>query len=141
MDSPDLRKPIRLAIAGLGNCASSLIEGLSVYHCCPDNHVGLLFPVLAGYALKDIELVAAFEVSARKVVRPVCVAFNEVSNDFVLMPNAPVVNDVVVQLDLTLDGNPMHLARMVNESEAAKVDAAQVLKDARAQVIIDLPPT
>jgi myo-inositol-1-phosphate synthase len=60
----------RLAVAGVGNCASSLIEGIAHYRRQLDNTRGLLFPILGGHAVSDIEVVAAFDVSQNKVGRP-----------------------------------------------------------------------
>ena len=56
-------KAVRLAVAGMGNCASSLIEGISYYAQHPEDRRGLLFPTLGGYAVTDIEVVAAFDIS------------------------------------------------------------------------------
>ena len=58
---------IRVAIAGLGNCASSLVEGVHFYRQNPETEAGLLFPILSSYSVRDIEVVAAFDISALKV--------------------------------------------------------------------------
>ena len=63
-------KAIRLAVAGVGNCASSLIEGISFYRQHPEDERGLLFPSLGGYSIRDIDVVAAFDISSAKVGRP-----------------------------------------------------------------------
>lgn len=62
---------IRTAIVGLGNCASSLVQGIHYCRAHPDNAIGLPFPVLGGYRPSDIEIVAAFDIDDRKVDRPV----------------------------------------------------------------------
>jgi myo-inositol-1-phosphate synthase len=134
-------RSIRIAVAGLGNCASSLIEGLAYYRQNPDESAGLLFPLLAGYSVRDIELVAAFDVSARKVGCPVNVAMYQPPNNFVRLPGVQVDCAVLVSRGPTLDGNPEHLARFVPESPAPPVDAAEVLKAAGAQVLVNLLPT
>ncbi len=62
---------IKLAIAGVGNCASSLLQGFEYYRTsASDESAGLLHPVIAGYALSDIRIVAAFDVDRRKVGCP-----------------------------------------------------------------------
>src|SRR5271155_4804003 len=71
---------IRIAIAGIGNCASSLVQGIHYYaargkagqngHESHDETVGLMHPVLGGYRAEDIEVVAAFDIDARKVGSP-----------------------------------------------------------------------
>jgi myo-inositol-1-phosphate synthase len=134
-------KSIRVAIAGLGNCASSLIEGLAFYRQNPEANIGLLFPSLAGYSVREIEVVAAFDVSARKVGCPVKVAMYQPPNNFVRLPGVRVDCSAPVSRGPTLDGNPEHLARFVPESPAAPENAAEVLKAAGAQVLINLLPT
>ena len=65
------RPTIRIAIAGIGNCASSLLQGIS-YYANPDNGtIGLQHPELGGWGVGDLEVVAAFDVDARKVGQPV----------------------------------------------------------------------
>lgn len=73
---------IRVALAGLGNCASSLIEGLNFYRQHPARELGLLFSELCGYRVADLEIVAAFDISARKVGRPVREAIYAAPNNF-----------------------------------------------------------
>lgn len=137
----DHRRPIRVAIAGLGNCASSLIEGLAYYCDNPETDEGLLFPQLAGYSVRDIEIVAAFDVSACKVGKPICEAIYSVPNNFVRIPNVRVQNRAPVLRAPTLDGNPEHLARLVQESPQAPVNVVSVLRDLGAGVLVNLLPT
>ncbi len=66
-----MRDPIRTAIAGVGNCASSLVQAISYCKVKGDEAVGVSFPVLGGYRPEDIEIVAGFDVDARKVGRPI----------------------------------------------------------------------
>ena len=133
---------IRLAIAGIGNCASSLIEGLAYYRQHPDDDGGLLFPILGGYSVRDIELVAAFDVSEYKVGRPIAEAIYQQPNNFVRIPAGVRVDDaIVVQRAPTMDGNPPHLALMVPESALAPIDVAKALRQARADVLVNLLPT
>ncbi|MEP7357354.1 MAG: hypothetical protein ABI847_08970 [Anaerolineales bacterium] len=134
-------RSIRLAIAGLGNCAASLIEGLAYYRQNPDDDAGLLFPTLAGYSVRDIEIVAAFDVSARKVGCPVEVAIYQPPNNFVRLAGVNVDCPVLVSRGPTLDGNRPHLAKFVPESSAEPVEAAEVLKAAGAQVLVNVLPT
>src|SRR5581483_5080397 len=131
-------KSIRVAIAGLGNCASSLIEGLAFYYEHPKTQIGLLFPQLAGYAVQDIQVVAAFDISAQKVGKPICEAIYASPNNFVRNPNVHVKNQAHVFRAPTLDGNPEHLARLVPESSEPPVDVASVLKNVQADVLVNL---
>src|ERR1041385_3739476 len=104
METINNLRPIKVAIAGLGNCASSLIEGISYYRQNPEIDDGLLFPILAGYSVRDIQIVAAFDVSSRKVGKPICEAIYAEPNNFVRIPGVEVDNDARVFRGPTLDG-------------------------------------
>jgi myo-inositol-1-phosphate synthase len=133
--------PIRVAIAGLGNCASSLIEGIYHYRQNPEIDAGLLFPNLCGYSVRDIQVVAAFDVSSLKVGKPVCEAIYQMPNNFVRIPGVEVDDAGYVFRGPTLDGNPEHLARFVPESSDSPVDVVSVLTDNEAEILINLLPT
>jgi myo-inositol-1-phosphate synthase len=133
--------PIRVVIAGLGNCASSLIEGIQYYRQNPETQAGLLFPLLAGYSVRDIEVVGAFDISARKVGLPVCDAMYQAPNNFVRIPGVQVASRAPVWRGPTLDGNPEHLRRFVPESDTVPVDVVASLKDITAEVLVNLLPT
>ena len=81
---------IRVAIAGLGNCASSLIEGIQYYRQNPESHEGLLFPSLACYSVSDIDIVAAFDISDVKVGKFIKDAIYQSPNNFVRIPGMQV---------------------------------------------------
>lgn len=132
---------VRVAIAGLGNCAGSLIEGITYYRQNPGIEAGLLFPVLSGYSVNDVEIVAAFDVSALKVGQPVQEAIYQAPNNFVRNQHVKVQNSVRVSRGPTLDGNPEHLARFVPESTEKPVDVSGVLKERQADVLVNLLPT
>lgn len=138
MDNSNL---IRVAIAGLGNCASSLIEGIQYYRQNPELNDGLLFPSLACYSIRDIEVVAAFDISSLKVGRFVKDAIYESPNNFVQIPDVRVDGKARVFRGPTLDGNPEHLARFVPESAEEPVDVVSVLKDHDVEVLVNLLPT
>ena len=142
MKSTRRDKTIRLAVAGVGNCASSLIEGICYYRQHPEDERGLLFPVLGGYSVRDIEVVAVFDISKEKVGRRLCEAILQAPNNFVRIPGEIEVDEpAVVQRGPTLDGNPPHLAVLVSESPAAPVDVAAVLRENKADVLVNLLPT
>jgi myo-inositol-1-phosphate synthase len=132
---------IKVAIAGLGNCASSLIEGLAYYRQFPDRGDGLLFPVLCGYGVQDIEVVAAFDISQAKVGLPVREAIYQAPNNFVRQKEVRLELAASVERGPTLDGNPDHLARYVTESDRDPVDVVAVLRQCQAQVLVNLLPT
>src|SRR5690348_3532876 len=110
------KRPIRVAIAGLGNCAASLIEGLSFYRQHPDDNAGLLFPMLGGYGVRDIEIVVAFDIAQAKVGAPLQRAIYQQPNNFVRIDGLRVDGTAPVLRGPTIDGNPEHLARLVAES-------------------------
>src|SRR6266498_6076510 len=96
-------KSIKVAIAGLGNCASSLIEGIQYYRQNPDSEAGLLFPVLCGYSVCDIEIAVAFDISNRKVGKLVKEAIYQSPNNFIRIPGLQVDGTARVFRGPTLD--------------------------------------
>src|SRR5437588_10071150 len=116
MPSNSASKRINVAIAGLGNCAASFIEGLCFYRQNPDIQTGLLFPTLCGYSVRNIDVVAAFDISHIKVGLPVREAIYQSPNNFVRIKGVQVDSNARVFRGPTLDGNPGHLARFVDES-------------------------
>src|SRR6266498_3645356 len=131
-------KSIRVAIAGLGNCASSLIEGIQYYRQNPESDDGLLFPYLAGYSVCDIDIVTAFDISDLKVGKLAKEAIYQAPNNFVRIPDVQVDNTACVFRGPTLDGNPEHLARFVHESPEEPVDVVSVLKDNDIDVLVNM---
>jgi len=141
METMNDSKCIRVAIAGLGNCASSLIEGIHYYRQNPGLEAGLLFPTLCDYSVRDIEVVAAFDISSVKVGKLVKEAIYQSPNNFVRIPNVQVDGTARVFRGPTLDGNPEHLARFVSESAQQPVDVVSVLEDHHVDVLVNLLPT
>src|SRR5690348_11360422 len=105
-------RSIRVGIAGLGNCASSLIQGVQYYRENTKDDEGLLFPLLGGYSVRDIEAVVAFDISALKVGQPICKAMVQAPNNFVRIQGVRVDNQAPVLRGPTMDGNPEHLAKL-----------------------------
>lgn len=133
--------PIRIAIAGLGNCAASFVEGVQYYRQNPEINDGLLFPRLGGYSVRDIEIVVGFDVSEFKVGRTIGEAIYQYPNNFVRIKEAKSTNLAMVFRAPTLDGNPEHLARFVRESIEQPVDVVAVLKQHKADILVNLLPT
>jgi myo-inositol-1-phosphate synthase len=132
---------IRLAIAGVGNCASSLVQGLEYYKDAkPDEQVpGLMHVVLGGYHIRDIEVVAAFDVDAAKVGLDVGKAIFSGQNNTIRF--APVGDlGVTVQRGPTLDGLGKYYRATIEESPAEPVDVAKVLRVSRADVLVSYLP-
>jgi myo-inositol-1-phosphate synthase len=132
---------IRLAIAGVGNCANSLIQGLEYYKDAdPDADVpGLMHVELGGYHIRDIELVAAFDVDAEKVGIDYSKAMWASRNNTIKFADVGHLN-VEVQRGPTFDGFGEFYREECQESPAEPVDVAQALRDAKADVLVSYLP-
>jgi myo-inositol-1-phosphate synthase len=136
-----MNKPLRLAIAGVGNCASSLVQGLYYYEDAdPNDHVpGLMHVVAGGYHISDIELVAAFDVDASKVGLDLGKAIHVEPNNTVVFADVPDLG-ITVDRGPTLDGFGEFYREMCVESPATPIDVTQVLKDTNADVLVSYLP-
>jgi myo-inositol-1-phosphate synthase len=128
---------VRIAIVGVGNCASSLIQGLEYYKdASPEDRVpGLMHVELGGYHVRDVEVVAAFDVDAAKVGIDVADAIFTAPNNTIRFSDVPPTG-VTVQKGRTLDGLGTYYRQVVTESDAPEVDVVQVLKDTGADVLV-----
>jgi myo-inositol-1-phosphate synthase len=128
---------VRLAIVGVGNCASSLVQGLEYYKGAnPEERVpGLMHVELGGYHIRDIEVVAAFDVDAKKVGRDVAEAIYTEPNNTIRFADVPPTG-VTVQRGHTLDGLGTYYREIITESDQPEVDVAQALREARADVLV-----
>ncbi|MDQ3978576.1 MAG: inositol-3-phosphate synthase [Actinomycetota bacterium] len=134
-------KTIRLAIAGVGNCASSLVQGIEYYRQADPSDVvpGLMHVVLGGYHVGDVEVVAAFDVDAAKVGLDVGKAIFSGQNNTVRF--APVGElGVEVQRGPTLDGLGRYYRQTIEESLDEPVDVASVLRETEAEVLVSYLP-
>jgi myo-inositol-1-phosphate synthase len=132
---------IRLAIAGVGNCASSLVQGIEYYRNADpaDDVPGLMHVELGGYHVRDVEVVAAFDVDADKVGIDLSKAIFTGPNNTVRFADVPHTG-VTVQRGPTLDGFGEYYRQVCEESVAAPVDVAQALRDSRADVLVSYLP-
>jgi myo-inositol-1-phosphate synthase len=132
---------VRIAIVGLGNCASSLVQGLEYYKDAdPDTSVpGLMHVELGGYHIRDVRVVAAFDVDAKKVGTDVAEAIFTEPNNTIRFSDVPPTG-VTVQRGHTFDGLGTYYRDMITESPLEPVDVAQVLRDTRADVLISYLP-
>ena len=132
---------IRLAIAGVGNCSSSLVQGLEYYrNADPADEVpGLMHVELGGYHIRDIEVVAAFDVDADKVGLDVGKAIWAGQNNTVKFANVGELG-VQVQRGPTLDGFGKYYRETCEESPASPVDVTQALRDCEADVLVSYLP-
>ena len=132
---------IRVAIAGVGNCASSLIQGVTYYHDAKagDSVPGLMHVMLGDYHVSDLEFVAAFDVDATKVGSDLGKAIEGGMNNTIKFADVPSLG-VSVQRGPTMDGLNKYYRAVIDESPAEAVDVAQALRDARAQVLVSYLP-
>ena len=132
---------IRVAIAGVGNCASSLVQGVEYYKDAdPTERVpGLMHVVLGGYHVGDVEFVAAFDVDAAKVGLDLGKAISAGPNNTIKFADVPHLG-VTVLRGPTLDGFGEYYRQVAEESPAAPVDVAEELRRARADVLVSYLP-
>jgi len=139
--------PIRVAIAGVGNCASALVQGVAWYSAQgaerrgAEDGAGLMRSSIGGFRATDLAFVAAFDVDARKVGRPLHEAIFAAPNcTRVFQPEVPSTG-VDVAMGPTLDGVAEHMAehsedRAFRVAADAPVDLVDALRDARAEVLV-----
>jgi len=132
---------VRIAIVGLGNCASSLVQGLEYYKDAdPTQRVpGLMHVELGGYHIRDVEVVAAFDVDAKKVGKDVSEAIFAEPNNTIRFSDVPPTG-VTVMRGRTLDGLGTYYRDTIVESDEPEVDVVEVLRAARADVLISYLP-
>ena len=133
---------IRVAIAGIGNCASSLIQGIEYYRTRNTSQgQGLMHESIGGWHASDVEVVAAFDIDRRKVGHPLEEAVFTEPNCARVFQSILPPSGVIVQMGPVLDGVAEHMARY-GEDEAFRraddppVDVAAALRSARAEVLI-----
>ena len=126
---------IRLAIAGMGNCASSLVQGIHFYRDADPSDLvpGLMHVELGGYHVRDLELVAAFDVDATKVGLDAGKALFAEINNTIKFCDLPHLG-VEVQRGPTLDGFGEFYREVAEESAAEPVDVAAVLRERKVDV-------
>ncbi len=134
-------KKIRVALAGVGNCASSLVQGIRFYRdASPDTFVpGLMHVELGGYHVRDIEFSAAFDVNVLKVGRDLGEAIAAAPNNTVRFAEVPALG-VLVQRGPTLDGVGKYLRDVVAESPAPAEDVAATLRRTGTDVLVNYLP-
>jgi myo-inositol-1-phosphate synthase len=132
---------VRVAIVGVGNCASSLVQGVEYYKDAdPASRVpGLMHVQFGPYHVRDIEFVAAFDVDAKKVGRDLAEAIVASENNTIKICDVPPTG-VTVQRGPTLDGLGEYYREIITESDEQPADVVQALRDARADVLVSYLP-
>jgi myo-inositol-1-phosphate synthase len=135
------QKKVRVAIIGVGNCASSLVQGVHFYRNAPEDETvpGLMHVKLGGYHISDIEFSAAFDVNARKVGRDLSEAIFAEPNNTYKFATVPKLN-VPVRRGPTMDGLGRYLSDVITESSDHAADIVNVLKETETDVVVSYLP-
>ena len=132
---------VRVAVIGVGNCASALVQGVHYYKGAPDDGFipGLMRPRLGGYHVGDIEFSAAFDIDARKVGTDLSEAIWSPPNNTVRFAEVPRL-DVPVQRGMTHDGLGHYLSQVITKAPGTTADITQILKETRTDVVVNFLP-
>ncbi|MDP4961590.1 MAG: inositol-3-phosphate synthase [Mycobacterium sp.] len=140
-NAPGTSTDVRVAIVGVGNCASSLVQGVEYYKDADPNSAvpGLMHVMLGAYHVRDVKFVAAFDVDAKKVGFDLSEAIFASENNTIKIADVPPTN-VVVRRGPTLDGIGKYYAETIDLSDENPVDVVRVLKDNRVDVMVSYLP-
>jgi myo-inositol-1-phosphate synthase len=132
---------VRVAIVGVGNCASSLIQGVQYYKdASPKDFVpGLMHVDLGGYHISDIEFVAAFDVDKTKVGKDLSEAMWAGQNNTVKFAEVPHLG-VKVERGMTHDGIGKYLAELIEKAPGETADVVDILRESKADVLVNYLP-
>src|SRR5436189_404537 len=132
---------VRVAIVGVGNCASSLVQGVHYYHdaSTKDSVPGLMHVNLGGYHIRDIEFVAAFDIDKNKVGLDLADAIFSKPNNTVKFSDVPK-SGVKVQRGMTHDGIGKYLSDIVQKAPGETSDVVGILKKSKADVLVSYLP-
>jgi myo-inositol-1-phosphate synthase len=141
LGAPGARPEVRVAIVGVGNCASSLVQGVQYYYDADENSnvPGLMHVTFGQYHVRDVKFVAAFDVDAKKVGFDLSEAIFASENNTIKIADVPPTN-VTVQRGPTLDGIGKYYAETIEISDTEAVDVVKVLRDAKVDVLVSYLP-
>ncbi len=139
--SPSGRRKIRVALIGVGNCASALVQGVHFYRAAPEGEAvpGLMHVNLGGYHVGDVEFSAAFDVDANKVGKDLAEAIVAAPNNTIQFATVPATG-VTVQRGPTLDGLGKYLRERITEDSGPAVDVARILRETGTDVVVNYLP-
>ena len=135
------RRPIRVAIIGVGNCASSLVQGVHYYrNAKPGQHIpGLMHVDLGGYHVRDVEFVAAIDIDRNKVGKDLADAIYAEPNNTYRFADVPK-SGVKVSRGMTHDGIGKYLAPIVKKAAGPTDDIVAILRDRKVDVVVSYLP-
>lgn len=134
---------INVAIIGVGNCASSLVQGVEFYKNAPEDAFvpGLMHVNLGGYQISDIQFVAAFDIDKNKVGKPLAKAIFTKPNNTIKFSEAPKHTiDVIVNRGMTHDGLGKYLSRIIEKAPGTTADIVGILKETKTDVVLNYLP-
>jgi myo-inositol-1-phosphate synthase len=134
-------KKVRVGIIGVGNCASSLVQGVHYYrNASPEDFVpGLMHVNLGGYHINDIEFSAAFDIDSNKVNKDISEAIYAAPNNTYRFADVPMLN-AKVYLGMTHDGLGKYLSKIIKKAPSQTSDVVKILKDTGTDVLINYLP-
>jgi myo-inositol-1-phosphate synthase len=132
---------VRVAIIGVGNCASSFVQGLYYYKNAKetDRIPGLMHVNLGGYHIKDVEIVAAIDIDKNKVGKDVSEAIGTWPNNTAVFQKVPRMG-IKVQRGMTHDGLGKYLSQIIQKAPGSTVDIVKLLKDTKTDVVVNYLP-
>jgi len=132
---------VRVAVIGVGNCASSLVQGVRYYRDAPADAFipGLMHAKIGDYHVGDIEFSAAFDIDARKVGRDLGEAIFEPPNNTVRFAEVGPLG-VPVHRGMTHDGLGTYLSQMITKASGSTADIAGILRDTGTHVVVNYLP-
>jgi len=136
-----LGNPVRVAIIGVGNCASSFVQGVEFYKNAKktDFVPGLMHPVLGGYHIRDIQFVAAIDIDKNKVGKDLSEAIYVKPNCTVKFADVPETGVKVVR-GMTHDGLGKYLSQVITKAPGSTADIVGILKETQADVVVNYLP-
>ncbi|HMA34754.1 MAG TPA: inositol-3-phosphate synthase [Chloroflexia bacterium] len=132
---------VRVAIIGVGNCASSLVQGVRFYRDAADDAFipGLMHVNLGGYHIRDIEFSAAFDIDSRKVGKDLSEAIFTEPNNTYRFSDVPHLG-VPVQRGMTHDGLGKYLSQVITKAPGPTADIVRILKETKTDIVINYLP-
>ncbi len=134
-------KKVRVAIIGVGNCASSLVQGVQYYQSAPDDAriPGLMHGRLGGYHIRDIQFTCGIDVDVNKVGKDLCEAIFTTPNNTYKFSDVPHLNAPVYR-GMTHDGLGKYLSQIIQKAPGPTDDIVQILKDTQTDVVVSYLP-
>jgi myo-inositol-1-phosphate synthase len=131
---------IKIGIIGVGNCASSLVQGLNFYSKKNVSTIGLLYKELKGYKVSDIEIVCAIDIDKRKVGKPLNKAIFEKPNCTTIFENN-IKEKIIVEMGQIMDGFPKHMEKYPEDvrfvpSTKKSIDVVELFKKTKPDFVI-----